>query len=125
MGCNELDFQSNTSTQVDKDFDFSASQAYTASAGDAIDVTNDTFVLIIKDALDGSALLTLNEVGDNLTTGLYIPSPTSGIINIQITDTDVGTIAAGSYPYEMNRTDSDSKLFIFMQGTVQFSDRGF
>lgn len=125
MGCSEFNFQANTCTQVTKDFDFSAQLSFTDSAGTAIDLTNDTFVLIIKDALSGATLLTLNEVGSNLLTGLYIPSPTSGVMNIQITDTDVISIAVGVYPYEMTRTDSDSKVFISMQGTMQFFDRGF
>jgi hypothetical protein len=70
-------------------------------------------------------LLTLDQVGDNLTTGLYIPSPTTGVIAIQITNADVTGISAGAFPYLMTKTDSDSKIFTFAQGTIQFYDGGF
>ena len=125
INCNLFNFQTGTCTQVDKDFDFLVSFAISDSGGNPIDLTNDTFQMIIKDSLGGSVLLTLNEVGDNVTTGIYIPSPTSGVLAIQITDTDVTATATGVYPYEMTRTDTDSKIFPFAQGTIEFSDRGF
>lgn len=125
MGCSEFDFQTSTCTQVDKGFDFSKVLTYKDSLGAVIDLTNLTFLMTIKDGLGGSTLLVLSEVGDDVTTGLYIPSPISGIINIQITDDDTGSIAEGVYPYEITLTDSNGRVEIFMQGTIQFDDRGF
>jgi hypothetical protein len=125
MLCSEFNFQTGTCSQVTKDFDFEKVLTYTDSSGVVIPITTDTFVMVIKDALDGSILLTLPEVGDNVTTGLYIPTPTSGVINIQITDTDVTALAVGIYPYEMTITDTDGKVDIFAQGTIQVIDRGF
>lgn len=123
--CSRFDFQTGTCTQVDIGFDFSKVLTYTDVNGDAINVTGFVFSMTIKDELSGATLLTLPIVGDNLTTGLYIPSPISGIINMQITDTDAGLIAAGVYPYEMTVTDNNSKVDIFMQGSINFINRGF
>jgi len=123
--CNSFNFQSGTCTQVEKDFDFEKVLTYTDDNNDAVNITGLVFVMTIKDALAGTTLLTLPIVGDNLTTGFYIPSPTSGVLNMQITDTDVALIAEGVYPYEMTVVDGDSKVEIFMQGTIQFSERGF
>ena len=125
INCNLFNFQTGTCTQVDKDFDFEKVLTYTDVNGDAINVTGFVFVMTIKAALGGATLLTLPIVGDNLTTGLYIPSPISGVINMQITDTDTALIDAGVYPYEMTVVDTDSKEEIFMQGTIEFVDRGF
>ncbi len=125
MGCNEFNFLTGTCTQVDVGFDFDKVLTYTDSAGLAIDVTGFDFTLIIKDTLAGSTLLTLPIVGDNTTTGLYIPDPTNGIINMHITDTDSTAVGVGLFPYEMTETDGDLKVDIFIQGNIQFSDRGF
>lgn len=125
MGCSEFNFQTGTCTQVDKDFDFAKVLTYTDVNNDAVNITGFVFVMTIKAALGGATLLTLPIVGDNLTTGFYIPSPTTGVLNMQITDTDAGLIAEGVYPYEMTVVDTDSKVDIFMQGTIQFAERGF
>lgn len=125
MQCSEFNYQTGTCTQVDKDFDFSKVLTYTDINNDAINITGLVFVMTIKASLGGATLLTLPIVGDNLTTGFYIPSPISGVLNMLITDTDTGSIAAGVYPYEMTSTDTDSKVDIFMQGTIEFIDRGF
>ncbi len=125
MACNQFDFQTGTCTAVNKDFDFEKVLTYTDANNDAVNITGFVFVMTIKAALGGATLLTLPIVGDNLTTGFFIPSPTTGVLNMQITDTDVALIAAGVYPYEMTVVDGDSKEEIFMQGTIQFTERGF
>jgi len=125
IGCSLFNFQTGRCTQADKDFDFLVSFSVTDSSDNPIDLTGDTFQLIIKASLGGATLLTLNEVASNLLTGLFIPSPTSGIIAIQITKADVTLISVGEFPYEMTRTDSDGKIFVFAQGVFQFFDRGF
>lgn len=123
--CSLFNFETITCTQADIGFDFTKILTFTDASGAVIDITGETFVMTIKDVLSGSTLLTLSIVGDNLTTGFFIPSPTTGIINMQITDTDTGLIAAGFYPYETIRTDVDSKKTVFMQGNIQFFSRGF
>ena len=122
--CELFNFSTGNCTHVDITKDFSKTLTITDSAGAAIDLTPDTFQMTIKDALDGNILFTLVEVVTNLLTGLYIPAPTSGVIDIQITDTDTA-ITPGVYPYELQKTDTDGKIFVFMQGTMQFYDRGF
>ena len=125
INCNLFNFQTGTCTQVDKDFDFEKVLTYTDSNGAAVDVTSFVFLMTIKAALGGATLLTLPIVVDNITTGLYIPFPATGVLNMLITDTDAGLIDAGVYPYEMTVVDTDSKEEIFMQGTIEFVDRGF
>ena len=123
--CSNFDFNNSTCTQVDIGFDYTISLTHNDALGNPIDLTSFTFQMIIKDGLAGSTLLTLNEVATDLLTGLYIPSPTTGVIRLQITDTDTALIAVGVYPYEFTQTDTDSEVKIFMQGTIQFFDRGF
>ena len=125
MSCNEFSFQTGTCTNVEKDFDFSKVLTYTDNNNDAVNITGLLFVMTIMAARAGETILKLPIVGDNLTTGFFIPSPTTGVLNMQITDTDVALIAAGVYPYEMTVTDTDSKEEVFMQGTIQFAERGF
>lgn len=125
MSCSEFNFQTGTCTAVDKDFNFSKVMTVRDLDNIIVDLTGIVFQLVVKDSLGGLVLFTLDHVGDNLTTGLYIPNPSSGVINIQITQSDVASQAAGVYPYEMTKTDTDGLLTIFSQGTLQFSDRGF
>lgn len=125
MDCNNFDFLTGTCTQVDIGFDFDKVFTYTDSVGLPVNITGFDFNMLIKDALGGATLLTLPTVNDNVTTGFFFPSPTTGIINMQITDTDTALIASGTYPYEMTITDGDSKIDIFMQGEIQFFERGF
>lgn len=126
MICSEFNFKTlNECTQIDIGYDFESVFTYEDSNDKAIDITGFTFEMIIKDALAGSTVLTLAIVNNNLSTGFYIPNPTLGIINMQITATDTGSIDPGDYPYEMTSTDTDSKVVIFMQGILQFFERGF
>ena len=69
--------------------------------------------------------ISLPIVGDNLTRGLYTPVRTNGILNLQITDTDAGIVGGGVFPYELTVTDPDGLISPFMQGTIQFLDRGY
>jgi hypothetical protein len=125
MSCSEFNFQTGTCTEVEKDFNFAKVMTVRDLDNVIVDLTGLTFQLVVKDTLAGSVLFTLDHVGDNLTTGLYIPNPSSGVINIQIIKADVTGQAAGVYPYEMTKTDTDGLLTIFSQGTLQFSNRGF
>ena len=125
MLCSEFNFEPITCTHITKGKDFDRPLTYTNDDGSAGDLTSQTLQLIMKDGLSGSTLLTLNHVGDNLTTGFYIPTPTNGIVNMQLTDTTTAGLTVGVYPYEITRTDSDSKVFIWMQGTIEVFDRGF
>lgn len=124
--CNNFNFSEETDpcTNVKIGFNFSQSAEY-QNNNTPIDITSDTFQMVIKDSLGGTILLTLNEVGDTMTTGLYIPMPALGLIFIQIMAADSLLVGEGIFPYEMTRTDPDGLLHIFMQGTIEFTNRGF
>ena len=124
--CNNFDYVSTTQpcTNVDVGFNFTKTIIY-ENDGTPIDITSFTFLMTIKDAIGGSTLLSLPIVGNNLTTGLYIPDPTNGQIIIQIMEADSITIGAGSFPYEMIMTNPSALDSIFMQGLIQFVDRGY
>jgi len=127
INCNLFNFQTGTCTQVNIGFDFSKVLTYTDSNGAAVNITGFDFVMTVKDTLGGSVILTLPIVGTNLLTGFYIPSPTTGILFLQISKADTTAITGGVgvYPYEIVVTDPDTKENIYFQGTIEFIDRGF
>jgi len=124
MACSEFNFKVADCTNVDVGYHFTKDLSVSDSNG-VTDLTNLEFVMVIKDRLDGTTLLTLNEVNDELTTGFYIPNPTTGLIQMIITDTDSTTVGGGYFPYEMIQTDALSHSEIFMQGNIQFFTRDF
>ncbi len=124
MGCSQFNFQLSTCTQIDIGFDYSRALIVTDEDG-AVDLTGSTFEMVIKDELGGNVILILPIVLDASTTGFYIPAPTTGIINMQITKEDSTLIAEKWYVYETVFTDSLGEEKIFMQGSIQFYQRGF
>ena len=124
MGCSQFNFQLSTCTQVDIGYDDVKVFTVTDDNG-AVDLTGFGLVMIIKDNLGGSDILVLDIVGDDATTGLYIPDPATGIVNMLITEAVSALIAAGWYVYQTVLTDPSGKDFIFMQGSIQFYTRGF
>jgi len=123
MGCNNFNFNSSTCTQVNTGFWYSRVMKYTDDSSNAIDLTGFSLSMTIKDALGGSTLLTLSSGVDDSTTGFHIPDPTAGTIYMQITSID-SDMTGGNYPYEIVITDSSGKDQIFMQGYINFVDRG-
>ncbi|HIP08243.1 MAG TPA: hypothetical protein EYG65_00750 [Rhodospirillales bacterium] len=125
MGCSEFNFQSSDCSNVDIGFDwFDISLNYSDENGD-IDLTGFTLEMTIKDALGGATLLVLPTVGDALTTGLFIPTPTNGEVKAQITSVSSAAVAAGVHPYQTTITNPSGQTEIWMQGTIEFSNRGF
>jgi len=122
MGCNQFDFQTGTCTAVDITFDFVKVLTFSDDSG-SVDLTGFDLTGEIKDTLGGSVLLSLALVANDQTTGFYIPTPSNGVINFIIKKEDV--LAAGVYPYEFILTNPTGDESIFMQGTIQFTDRGF
>lgn len=123
--CNQANLEfANNCTQVDVGFDWRKTLTYD-TGGVVNDITGFVFVMTIKDEIGGSILLTLPIVGDAVTTGIYIPDPTNGILMLLITDTDSIATGGGVYPYEMTSTDTAGLISPFMQGTIQFLDRGY
>ena len=124
--CNSFDYTVSTQpcTNVNVGFNFSKSVTY-SNEGTAINITGFVFAMTVKDTIGGPTLLTLPIVGDALTTGLYIPTPETGEIFVQITGIDTTATGAGVFPYEMIITNPSGLESIFMQGTMQFIDRGY
>jgi hypothetical protein len=125
MGCSEFNFLSGICQDVKKDFDYTRVFQYKDPDGNAIDLTGSDLNMTIKDTLGGTTLLSLAIVGSSSATGFYIPTPTDGTINMFITQADVTSVPAGDYVHEIIITNSAGKDEIFMQGTIQFTDRGF
>ena len=124
MACSEFNFKESDCTHVEVGHHYTRDLSVSGSGG-ATDLTNLEFVMVIKDSLSGTTLLTLEEVGDALTTGFYIPNPTTGVIHMIITDTDSDTVGSGYFPYEMVQTDDLTHSEIFMQGNIQYFTRDF
>lgn len=124
--CSQFDYTESTQpcTNADVGFDFSKSLTY-ENLDIPIDITGFVFSMTIKDSVGGATLLSLPIVLNASTTGLYIPDPTNGEIFVQITKADTITVGNGVFPYEMTETNPSSKISIFMQGTIQFIDRGY
>lgn len=127
INCSLFNFQTGTCTQVNMGFDFSKTLTYTDPNNAAINITGFDFVMTVKDVLGGSTILTLPIVATNLLTGFYIPSPSTGVLFMQIAKADTAAITggAGVYPYEIVVTDPDTKENVYFQGTIQFYERGF
>lgn len=124
MGCSQFNFQLSTCTQVDIGFDYFRILTVT-DLGGIVNLTDFIFEMVIKDELGGNEILTLNIVGDDDTTGFYIPSPETGVLNMQILEPESTPIAPGWYVYEMTIQDPSGHTDIFMQGSIQFYQRGF
>jgi len=122
--CSQFNFESVNCTKVNIGFDYSKVLTFKDNSGKVINLTGFVLDGNIKDTLGGSIILALPEVGDDQTTGLYIPDRTLGVINLQIKKADTA-ISAASYPYEIVITNPSTDDKVFMQGTIQFFDRGF
>lgn len=124
--CNNFDYTTATQpcTNVNVGFNFTKTIIY-ENDGTPIDITSFSFSMNIKDAIGGTTLLSLPIVANISTTGLYIPTPSNGEILIQIMSADTITIGGGLFPYEMTITNPSGLESIFMQGAMQFIDRGY
>ena len=112
MGCNSFNFNGCFAVPVGYDFnDF-------FFENNEEDYTGFTFSMSIQAKNTAVDLLTLSVVGDDSTTGIYIPDPTSGIIFIQIMKAD--TLASGDYEYSIRITDTSSIETLFAYGSISF-----
>jgi len=122
--CNTFNFQQGTCSEVNLGFNFCKKLTYNDSSGAAIDLTGFTLSGLIKDDLGGNIIISLPEVSDNDTTGLYIPDRATGEIYLQIKSADTAQ-DVGQYPYQLVITDPNTDSTPFLIGTIQFYDRGF
>lgn len=120
MGCNSYNFNGCDSVPVG--FDFSSKITYTDDSDTAIDLTGVTLSMSIQAKNSAVDILTLSEVGDSSTTGIYIPDPTAGEFYIQIRTADTVTVGAGDYVYFIKYTDASGDDSRFLYGGVSFTE---
>ncbi len=120
MGCNSYNF--NGCNAVPVGFDFSSKITYTDSSDKAIDLTGVTLSMSIQAKNSAVDLLTLAIVGDDSTTGIYIPDPTTGEFYIQIRSADTVTLTAGDYVYFISYTDTNGNATRFLYGGISLTE---
>jgi hypothetical protein len=123
MACNTFNFSKSTCTHVDVGYDFKKQLTYQDSDNVAIDLTNITLQMIIRDGVDEANLLVLNEVLTDTEDGIYITDAANGIFQLLIEDGTSVTIGAGIYLYELSKTESSGLKTILMEGTIEFVER--
>ena len=116
MSCNSFNF--NGCFAVPVGFDYTSSMIETDDDEIAIDFTGFDFSMSIQAKNTAVDLLTLSVVGDDTSTGLYIPEPTTGEIFIQIRKAD--TLASGDYVYSIRITDPSANENLFSYGGISF-----
>ena len=123
--CSGFDFKKDLGicSQVDIGYDYEKVLFYNFDL-EPIPLDGLNFTGEIKDDLAGSVLINLAVVGTDQETGFYIPDPSSGEIHFIIKKED--DLPEGFYPYsftQINIATGDEE--IFMQGEIQFFNRGF
>lgn len=118
MGCNSFNF--NGCFAVPVGYDYVTSMTDTDPDSIAIDFTGFDFSMSIQAKNTDVDLLTLSVVGDDTTTGIYIPDPTTGEIFIQIRKADSTSLGAGDYNYTIRITDPSLNEDLFAYGNISF-----
>lgn len=118
MSCNSFNF--NGCFAVAVGFDYSNSMTETDDDEQPIDYTGFDFSMSIQAKNTAVDLLTLSVVGDDTSTGIYIPAPTTGEIFIQIRKADSTTLGAGDYVYSIRITDPSLNEDLFSYGDISF-----
>ena len=120
MACSYFEFSEKSCTAVNIGFDFSKTLTFTDNDGLPIDLTGYLLAGEIKNSLGGNTLISLPEVSDSQTTGLYIADRTTGIIEFQIKLADTSQTEF-TFPYEITITDPATDINLFLHGTIQFT----
>ncbi len=116
MGCNSFNF--NGCFAVPVGFDYVSSMIDTDSNNTAIDFTGFDFSMAIQAQNTDVDLLVLSVVTDAVSTGIYIPEPTTGEIFIQIRKADSITLGAGDFNYSIRITDPGLNEDLFAYGNI-------
>jgi hypothetical protein len=103
-------------------YDFSSKITYTDSSNTAIDLTGVTLSMSIQAKNSAVDLLTLAIVGDDSTTGIYVPDPTSGEFYIQIREAETDTLGVGDFVYFIDYTDTNSNKTRFLYGGISLTE---
>ena len=114
MSCNSFNFNGCFAVPVGYDYDDFFFE------NDSEDYTGFDFSMSIQAQNTDIDLLTLSIVGDNSTTGIYIPDPTNGIIFIQIMKADSIIVGKGDFNYSIRITNPSSSDDLFAYGNISF-----
>jgi len=109
-------------TGINIDYTWSKSIQIKDKDGVPQDLTGYTIHFLIKKSKDGDVLFDLSEQANPFSTGIYIADPTTGLIQLKITDEDTATIAEGHYPYEFYKMSGSGEKYIDMYGYIHASD---
>jgi len=107
--------------QIDVGYYWTQTLTYKDSDGNAIDLTGSTIKMTIRQEKDGADVLVLNHVVNDNTTGIYIPTPTSGQFQLIILAADTVTTFLSQYMfYEISITNPSGQETLFMWGRLQY-----
>lgn len=118
MSCSTFNYNGCFAVPVGRVFETSLTDL-----GDDNQETNLTgfdFLMTIQDNKTGADLLILSVVGDDQTTGIYIPEPKSGEILIQIRPAESISLGAGDYKYNISIIDPSLNNRLFTYGNISF-----
>ena len=118
MSCASYNYKGCSSINIG--YDFSSKVTYKPS-GKLFDFTDYTVTLEIEDN-EGTTILSLSEVTDEVTTGIYIPTPTNGEIFIQIRQAQSTLISPDSYRYYINLLSAGGDLTPMLSGQMSFTE---
>ncbi len=123
MSCNEFNFtESNECTHALVGIDFLYRISATNDQGEAEDVSDQDFELVVMDRVGGNQLLVLSNVLLQNETGFFFHS-NIGQIDMRITNSDTILVGEGTYPYYFKRTESSGRVREESYGVFQFIDR--
>lgn len=126
--CNRADLKGCYAVDVGDYWNPTFKETYedTDAEGNTIDVPFDftgyTVRMRVRATKSGVDLLTLSEVGDDQTTGIYFSDKTTGEFQAIIMGADSLPIAEGEYLYEIGVTDPIGNETVFLNGKIVFNE---
>lgn len=115
MSCANYNYKSCNAVTIG--YDFTSKITYKEGL---FDFTDYTISMTIEDE-EGNSILSLAEVGDATSTGIYIPEPEKGYFYIQIRRVDSVSIATSNYLYYINILSSGDDLTPLLSGIMSFN----
>jgi len=118
MSCNTFNYNGCFAVPVGRVYETSLTD--TGDDNEATDLTGFDFLMTIQDNKTGADLLILPVVGDDQTTGIYIPDLKSGEFWIQIRPAESILLGAGDYKYNISIIDPSLNDRLFSYGAISF-----
>ncbi len=117
MGCATVQFNGCNSVSIGYD-KFKKSVTYKPS-GELFDFTGYTLNIYIRSEIGSSNTLSLTNVNDTTTSGIYLENPKSGMFVIQILS-DVNNISANNYVYLVEGVSPSGETIDIIRGNIAF-----